>query len=246
VRAVNRAWLTEFARAPKRLTHMHVAEQAREVEACVAEHGLRPFEYLSELGLLHEAFTAVHAIEVTPSEISLLARQKSHVCACPSTEKNLGDGIVPADAWLKAQVPVCLGSDSQAEIDLLNEARSLEGHLRLSQKRRAVLDDGTGEVDNLGRRLLSCATREGAQSLQLDVGTLSVGQPADFFTLDLNHPSLLGAPDDALLSAVAMGAEKAALVEVAVQGKTIVTEGRHPQTEAIAQGYQHMLKGLSF
>src|SRR5206468_1308294 len=96
-------------------------------------------------------------------------RKLKRVCACPSTEANLGDGVVPADTLLRAGVSVSLGSDSQARISLLDEARLLDEHLRLVRGRRAVLDGGDG---SLGTRLLHCATAAGAAALGLDTGSL--------------------------------------------------------------------------
>lgn len=246
VRAVDKAWLLEIARAPKQLVHMHVAEQPAEVEACRAENHRRPVEYLEDLGLLHDGFTAVHAIHLSDEEVKLLGRQQANVCACPSTERNLGDGVVLADDLLSAKVSLCLGSDSQAHVDLLDEARQLEGHLRLIRLRRAVLDDGHAAANGLGRRLLYFATAGGARSLQLPVGRLLPNEPADFITLDLNHPSCLGVSTEALLSAVALTTDKAAIREVAVNGKLIVQEGRHAQQDAITKGYVKTLRRLSW
>ena len=241
VRAVPRSWLEAVARHPHEVTHLHVAEQPAELEACLAEHGLRPVELLEEVGLLHERMTAVHAIHLEPSEILALGRAKANVCACPSTERNLGDGVVPADALLAAGVSLALGTDSQADIHLLDDARQLEGHLRLVRGRRAVLDPGGGLPSGLAQRLLHCTTVGGARSLGLDVGSLSAGQPADFFTLDLTHPSLVGAPREALLPTVVFGAATGAVSEVAVNGKLLVEAGRHPLTEAIGRSFAALM-----
>jgi formimidoylglutamate deiminase len=119
--------------------HMHVAEQPAEVSACIEEHGRSPIALLQTEGLLSERFTAVHAIHVTPKAIPSFARTGAMVCACPTTERNLGDGVVPADEYFKHDVPICLGTDSHAQIDLLEDARELELHLRLQKLERAVL-----------------------------------------------------------------------------------------------------------
>ncbi len=116
--------------------HMHVAEQPAEVSACVEEYGRTPIALLTTEGLLSERFTAVHAIHVTPKAIQSFAKTGAMVCACPTTERNLGDGVVPADEYFKHNVPVCLGTDSQAQIDLLEDARELK--TRASRARRSV------------------------------------------------------------------------------------------------------------
>lgn len=245
VRAVPREWLTVLAGVRGELpVHMHVAEQPKEIEACQAEHQLRPVELLEELGLLEQRFTAVHAVHVTEAEARMLGEVGANVCACPSTERNLGDGIVPADTLAGSGARVCLGSDSQATVDLLDEARQLEGHLRLARLRRAVLDPGGGAVDGLAARLFEMATVNGARSLGLPTGTLEPGAPADFFTVDLNHPSLVGASPASLLSGIVLGADKSAVREVAVDGRLVVREGQHPRAEESGRAFHALARRL--
>jgi formimidoylglutamate deiminase len=246
VRAVSREWLTALAGSPARRmpVHMHVAEQPKEIEACLAEHGRRPVELLADLGLLGPGFTAVHGVHLTDAEVALLGGAKATVCACPSTERNLGDGIVPADALVRAGARISLGSDSQATVDLLDEARQLEGHLRLARLRRAVLDPGRGGMDGLAARLLGMATVEGARSLGLSTGVLTAGAPADFFTVDLHHPSLLGASPESLLAGIVFGADKAAVREVAVAGRMVVRDGRHPLAEESGRAFHGLARSL--
>jgi formimidoylglutamate deiminase len=227
VRAVPRPWLEAFG-AYGGIVHMHVAEQPAEVKACQAEHGRTPVELLDEVGLLRAGFTAVHAVHVEAVDVTRLARGGAGVCACPSTERNLGDGVVPADAYVREGVPVCLGTDSQAAVDLVDEARQLEGHLRLVRLRRAVLDPGEGRRDGLARRLLEMATVHGARGLGLTVGELRPGAPADWFTVDLEDPSLAGVSREALLAALLVGGARALVREVVVDGHTVVSDGRHP------------------
>src|SRR5512144_607038 len=124
VRAVPRPWLEAVARARPSTVHMHVAEQPREVQACLAEHGRRPVELLHEIGLLADRFTAVHAVHLVAHEIPLLGR--SNVCACPLTERDLGDGILPADGLAAAGATLCIGTDGQSEIDPWGDLRALE------------------------------------------------------------------------------------------------------------------------
>lgn len=245
VRAVPRDWLTVLAGVRGDMpVHMHVAEQPKEIEACVAEYGLRPVELLEELGLLEPRFTAVHAVHVTEAEARMLGEVGAWVCACPSTERNLGDGIVPADRLVAAGTRICLGSDSQATVDLLEEARQLEGHLRLSRVRRAVLEPGGGAVDGLAARLFEMATVNGARSLRLPTGTLEPGAPADFFTVELKHPSLVGASPSSLLAGLVFGADKAAVRDVAVEGRLVVKDGHHPLTEESGRAFHALARRL--
>lgn len=242
VRAVPRSWLEAVAAARPGQVHMHVSEQPAEIDACSREHERRPVELISEAGLLGPGFTAVHAIHLSQGEIRLLGSTGSTVCACPSTERNLGDGVVPADALLQAGAGLCLGSDSNAHIDLLEEARQLESHLRLTRLRRAVLDPGGGTAEGLGRRLLEVASAGGARSLGLPDGGLRPGAPADFFTVDLTHPSLVGADEATLLPAIMFGANTAAVRNVHVAGKAIVEDGRHPLAEQSARAFGALVK----
>jgi len=240
VRAVPLPWLEAVARARPRVVHMHVAEQRREVEACLTEHGRRPVELLAELGLLGERFTAVHAVHVEPREIGLLTG--SNVCACPLTERDLGDGILPAEGLAVGGATLCIGTDGQAEIDPLGEMRALEGHLRLVRGRRLVLP-ATGEgPDALALTLLDAATAGGARSLGLQVGRLAPGRPADLCAIDLGHPALLGAPEDGLLAAVVFGAPVEAVTDTWVQGRRIVRDRQHPIEAASGRAYRDLCR----
>ena len=241
--------------------HMHVAEQPAEVSACIEEHGRTPVALLQTEGLLSERFTAVHAIHVTPKAIRSFAETHAMVCACPTTERNLGDGVVPADEYLKHEVPICLGTDSHAQIDLLEDARELEYHLRLQKLERAVLGGNPtvregasglehestlpdGRVSAIASRLFDCATINGARSIGASGGMLEVGQPADFFTVDLDDPSIAGASRDDLLPAIVFSLSRAAVHEVVVGGKPIVSEGRHLIQEEVVERFNELQKRL--
>lgn len=206
--------------------HMHVAEQPAEVSACIEEYGRSPVALLDTEGLLSERFTAVHAIHVTPKAIASMARTGAIVCACPTTERNLGDGVVPVDAYFDAGVRVSLGSDSQVQIDLLEDARELEYHLRLQKTARNVLapvDDDSSSA--LARRLFECATVRGAESIGFDGGKLEVGAPADFFTVDLDDVSIAGSAVEDLLANIVFSLSRTAIRDVVVGGKQIINHG---------------------
>jgi formimidoylglutamate deiminase len=246
VRAVPLDYLLEvvnYARQTGMKVHMHASEQPAEIEACLDEHGLRPLELLDQHGVLDGQFTAVHAIHVTPEEIAALARSQAKVCACPTTERNLGDGIAPAGQWTAAGVGTCLGSDSNVQIDLLEDARELEYHLRLKCLERAVLAPDANQ-ESLATRLLTAATQAGAESLGAPGGSLEPGRAADFFTVDLSHRSIAGADASSLLSNIVFSAEPAAIREVYVGGTQVITDGRHAQEDDIIRRFtavQHRL-----
>lgn len=211
-----------FANERELPVHMHVAEQPAEVSACIEEYGRSPVALLETEGLLSKRFTAVHAIHVTPKAIASLARAGAFVCACPTTERNLGDGVVPVDAYFDAGVRIALGSDSQIQIDLLEDARELEYHLRLQKMQRNVL------APDLARKLFDCATINGSVSIGLHGGgKIEAGSPADFFTVDLNDLSIAGATSDSLLTNIVFSLSRTAVRDVFVGGKQIVKNGGH-------------------
>lgn len=214
--------IVAFANERELPVHMHVAEQPAEVSACIEEYGRSPVALLETEGLLSKRFTAVHAIHVTPKAIASLARAGAFVCACPTTERNLGDGVVPVDAYFDAGVRISLGSDSQIQIDLLEDARELEYHLRLQKMQRNVL------APDLARKLFDCATINGAVSIGLHGGgKIEAGSPADFFTVDLDDLSIAGATPDSLLTNIVFSLSRTAVRDVIVGGKQIVENGRH-------------------
>ena len=238
IRAVPLPYLrevVEYARPAGMKVHMHVAEQPAEIEASLAESGLRPIALLHREGLLDSNFTGVHVIHVTEQEIRYLAETEARICACGTTERNLGDGISPAERWTAAGVDVCYGSDSNVQINLLEDARQLEYHLRLELLERAVLSPDT-RPESLATRLFRNATQAGAQSLGAPGGSLEVGRPADFFTVDLNDLSIAGADPSSLLTHIVFSAEKTAIRDVYIGGQPKLQEGRHVlQDEIVAR-----------
>jgi formimidoylglutamate deiminase len=257
VRAVPVEYLREvsaFARAAGMPLHMHIAEQPAEVEACLAEHGRTPVALLADEGVLSPRFTGVHAVHVTPEEIKLLRAAHACVCACPTTERNLGDGVVPADAFMSAGVRVALGTDSHTQIDLLEDARELEYHLRLTTLRRNVLapagveveslDEGAREVSGLAARLFECATVAGAESIGAHAGSFEPGRAADFFTVDLEDPTVAGADAEDLLPAIVFSLSRAAVRETAIGGRLVVESGRHPAQHDIVSRFSALQRRL--
>ena len=254
-------------------THMHVAEQPAEVSDCIEEYGRTPVALLESEGLLSERFTGIHMIHITPKAPPVLARAGATVCACPTTERNLGDGVVPADEFLRHGVRVCLGTDSHAQIDLLEDARELEYHLRLQKLERAILGKPGGRTQQAGgrsptfresekqrseirgqrsdagasalaARLFDCATINGALSIGANSGKLEPGQPADFFTVDLNDSSIAGSSPGDLLSSIVFSLSRTAVRDVFVGGKQIVDDRRHPSQEGIIQRFNTLQKRL--
>jgi len=181
VRACPRGWLEELGRyaAEHELPlHVHADEQPREIEECLAEHGLRPIELLDACGCLGPRTTVVHATHADGHELDLLAAAGARVCACPTTEANLGDGFLPVERLLHRGIALCIGSDSNVRIDPLEELRELDGIARRQSGRRDVFT-----VDEL----LAMGSESGANALGLE------SWPD--VAVDLAHPQLAGVED---------------------------------------------------
>lgn len=217
VRVESLAELASYAAAHDVPMHTHLSEQPLENEQCQAEHGCTPAELFARVGALDRArgFTAVHAVHTTPGDHVLLAAQ--HVCACPTTEADLGDGIVPAVALRRAGCTLALGSDSNAVIDPIQEARLLEMHERLSAGARLRLCDDDGQ---LWPTLLAAATAGGASALGQGaaLGVLGPGRPFDAVGIDLAHPFLAELAPEAALDAVFAAGTAAVVRHVFVGG----------------------------
>jgi formimidoylglutamate deiminase len=231
-----------WTRERKLPLHMHVAEQIAENEACLREYGLTPVALLGREGLLGPDFTAVHAIHISAEEIGLLAGSGATVCSCPTTERNLGDGIIVADQVMRQGIAIALGSDSQAQIDPLEDARELEYHLRLDREQRAILDQIGGKT--LASRLFDCATVKGARSLGVNAGDLSAGGLADFFTVDLDDLSIAGHSGEDLLPLLVFSLDRTAIRDVVVNGRWVVRDGHHPLQEEIVSRYKELHRKL--
>jgi len=226
--------------------HMHISEQVGENAACEAEYGLTPVRLMADNGILSRGTTLVHAIHLTAAEFKAVAASGATICSCPTTERNLGDGIFPADKAAMLGIPIAFGTDSQAQIDILEDTRQLEYHLRLRDQQRGILDASAREDwatrEPIGTSLFRSATANGYASLGLDGGSLAVGQPADFFTADLNDLSILGVDPESLVSQAVFALAKSAVRDVAVQGELILEDGRHTQADEIRARYQSVQK----
>jgi formimidoylglutamate deiminase len=243
IRAVPLTKLHEIASWARRNSlpiHMHVSEQVAENVACQREYGYTPVDLLAREGLLGRDFVAVHAIHLTAEEIAAFAKSQAIVCSCPTTERNLGDGIVPVDAFMKSGLRHALGSDSQAQIDPLEDARELDYHLRLARQQRAVLDQIDGQ--SIAARLFECATIHGAQALGVETGSLRPAEFGDMISVDLSEISIAGNTPETLLPLLVFGASRSAIRDVVVGGRMILQDGHHPLQEEIIQKYREVYR----
>lgn len=199
--------------------HIHLEEQRREIEESLAFYGKRPMELLWErLGTATD-LTAVHCTHTTREDLARFVAAGGTVCVCPLTEANLGDGL--PDLAGAAEVPeireaLCLGSDSNARISMLEEMRWLEYGQRLKAESRGVLCDEDGEV---ARVLWRAATAGGARALGLPAGTIAPGHWADFVAVDLGAPALAGREPGTLLASLVFGAGEEVIAATSVGGE---------------------------
>ncbi len=198
--------------------HLHLSEQTGENSDCLAATGKTPTALLWGLGLLGPQTTAVHAIHLTADDVRLLGESGTGVCVCPTTERDLADGVCPAIDLRSAGSPLCLGTDSNAVVDLFEEARAVELDQRLLTHRRGM----HSAVD-----LLTAATAGGAGALGWDAGELRVGAKADFVSLDLESTRLAGPGIEDLISRVVYAAAPSDVVTVVVDGQVVVRDGLH-------------------
>ncbi len=191
VRACPAGWLEEigaYAAAENLPLHIHACEQPREVDECLAEHGLRPVELLERCGCLGPHTTVVHATHADGSELDLLAAAGARVCLCPTTEASLGDGYAPVTELCGRGIGICIGSDSNVRLDPLEELREIQGIARRSTGRRDGLAAGS---------LLRFGSDEGAASLGLDAWP--------DVSVDLGHRCLAGVDAGDVLTALVEG-----------------------------------------
>ncbi len=188
VRACSAAWLGEigrYAAAEGLVVHVHADEQPREIEECLAEHGVRPIELLARTGCLSASTTVVHATHASSEELDLVADAGAAVCLCPTTEANLGDGFPPLQGLLERDIRLAIGSDSNVRIDPLEELREVEGTARRLFGRREVM-----AVD----QLLAIGSTHGATTLGLEAWP--------DVDVDTTHPALDGVVVDDVLAAL--------------------------------------------
>ena len=222
VRAVPRGQLApvaDWAARHEAPLHLHLSEQQAENRACQAAYGRSPAAVLDEAGALGPRSTAVHATHLLDSDITLLGGSRTAACFCPTTEADLADGIGPASALAHAGSPLTVGSDSQAVIDLFEEARRIEHGERLTTQERGHFT---------AARLASAATAAGHASLGWpDAGSIAPGAVADLVTVALDTPRTAGAAPGTALEAVIFGASAADVRSVVAGGRDIVRDGQH-------------------
>jgi formimidoylglutamate deiminase len=205
--------------------HMHIAEQVKEVEDCLAWSGKRPMQWLMENHAVDARWCLVHSTHLVAEEVALLARSRAVAGLCPTTEANLGDGIFPAQDYLAQNGRFGVGTDSQVCVSPWQELRQLEYAQRLITRSRNVLH--TAETPSVGRTLFTRAAAGGAQALGINGGALAVGKRADLLGISLAHPLLAERQDDAILDTLIFALEPK-ITDVFVAGNHVIKDGQHP------------------
>jgi formiminoglutamate deiminase len=218
--------------------HIHVAEQIKEVEDCLAWSGARPVEWLLANAPVDRRWCLVHATHMTGAEALGVGQSGAVAGLCPLTEANLGDGLFPA-ATFKGSFGV--GSDSNVLISLTEELRLLEYGQRLKRRMRNVM---AGRADgSTGRRLFDGALAGGAQALGVESG-LKVGAPADIVSLDPDHPALIARTGDDILDSFIFAGGSGLISGVWRGGRRLVTDGKHHRRAPITARYRRTLERL--
>jgi formiminoglutamate deiminase len=213
--------------------HVHLSEQVAENDQCLDAYGITPTALLLEAGALGERTSAVHATHLTDADVAVLGESRTHACLCPTTERDLGDGIGPSRQLHEAGAPLTLGSDSHAVVDLFEEMRAVELDERLASQQR-----GHWATDEL----LAAATSVGHRSLGLgDAGRIEVGARADLVTLDTTSPRTAGTGADEATAVFA--ATAADVVQVVADGVVVATaDDRHDVGRELARAIEEALR----
>jgi formimidoylglutamate deiminase len=221
--------------------HMHIAEQTREVDECVAWSGQRPLQWLFNHFAVDRRWCLIHATHAATDEIGQLAQSGAVAGLCPITEANLGDGTFNASEFRDRGGAFGVGSDSNVLIGLTDELRQLEYSQRLAHRARNVV---AGTTASTGRTLFESALKGGSQALGVATSGLTEGAFADIVSLDAHDVALTGRSGDAILDSWIFGAGRSLVDCVWARGRKVVKDGRHHARETIALRFRQTLEGL--
>jgi len=222
--------------------HIHIAEQQKEVDDCLAWSGRRPLQWLYENVAVDERWCLVHATHAEADEVTAMARSGAVAGLCLTTEANLGDGIFPAVDYLAQHGRFGIGSDSHVSLSVVEELRWLEYGQRLRDQRRNRLYGQDQPM--VGRTLFDAALTGGAQALGQPTGELAVGKRADLLVLDGGDPYLQSARGDAILNRWLFAGGDRQVRDVMVAGQWRVRDGRHALEEQSARDFAGVLREL--
>jgi formimidoylglutamate deiminase len=221
--------------------HMHLSEQAAEVDEVLAHYGARPIEVFLEHCDASARWCLIHCIQMNPNETSALASTGAVAGICPITEASLGDGIFNATGWVRAGGTLAIGSDSNVRISLTEELRAIEYSQRLRDHSRAALATAT---QSTGRRLIELVTRGGAIAAARNSGAIAEGRLADLLAIDDHHVDLVGRSGDMLLDSYIFAADDRLVTDVWSAGRHMVRDGSHVARRQITDRYLAIMSSL--
>lgn len=220
--------------------HIHISEQQKEVDDCLAHYGERPVQWLLNNAALDEHWCLIHATHINESERQGIIKTGAIAGICPTTEANLGDGVFPTTEFLNEQGTFAIGSDSHISVNPIEELRWLEYVQRLVKQQRAIL--GTKEQPSVGLNLWQRAANGGAQSTNSNTGCLAIGKQADLLVLNVNQTKLYANDDKYVLDSMIFASQQNPVKDVMVNGTWVIRDGKHAQEQACADAFAKLLE----
>ncbi len=248
LRAVNKAALNSAVAHVRSLDaqapiHIHIAEQQKEVDDCLAHYGKRPVQWLLDNIALDKHWCLIHATHLDEQERKGIIAAQAIAGICPTTEANLGDGIFPTTEFLAEQGTIAIGSDSHISVNPIEELRWLEYAQRLIKQQRAILASKTQA--SVGQNLWQQAAMGGAQSTSSNTGCLAVGKQADLLVLDGEQTKLFANTRQHLLDSVVFASQQNTIKDVMVNGQWVIKAGQHKEQAQASDNFAKLLVKLS-
>ena len=248
LRAVDKSSLDQAVKHVRSLdnkapVHIHIAEQQKEVDDCLAHYGQRPVEWLLNNAELDEQWCLIHATHINEQERQGIVASKAIAGICPTTEANLGDGIFPTTEFLAEKGTIAIGSDSHISVNPIEELRWLEYAQRLIKQQRAIL--ATENEASVGRNLWQQAALGGAQSTNSNTGELAIGKQADLLVLNAKKIALFAHDDQYLLDSMIFASQQNIIQDVMVNGHWVIKAGAHLLEKKSEQDFSQLLANLS-
>jgi len=248
LRAVDKPSLAQAVKHVRSLdnkapVHIHIAEQQKEVDDCLAHYGQRPVEWLLNNAQLDEQWCLIHATHINEQERQGIVASKAIAGICPTTEANLGDGIFPTTEFLAEKGTIAIGSDSHISVNPVEELRWLEYAQRLIKQQRAIL--ATENEASVGRNLWQQAALGGAQSTNSNTGELAIGKQADLLVLNTSKVVLFAHDDQHLLDSMIFASQQNMVNDVMVNGHWVIKAGSHQLEKKSEQAFSLLLASLS-
>lgn len=248
LRAVDKSSLEQAVKHVRSLdnkapVHIHIAEQQKEVDDCLAHYGQRPVEWLLNNAELDEQWCLIHATHINEQERQGIVASKAIAGICPTTEANLGDGIFPTTEFLAEKGTIAIGSDSHISVNPVEELRWLEYAQRLIKQQRAIL--ASEKEASVGKNLWQQAALGGAQSTNSNTGELAIGKQADLLVLDTPKVALFAHDDQHLLDSMIFASQQNMVNDVMVNGHWVIKAGVHELGKKSEQAFSLLLASLS-